>query len=281
MGLRRLLTAAVQTLPPQVRLPARGLVRDLVDLPSRLSNPSRWGDPWQVVHNDGSTQDFRASGDAVLAELVGYGGLKASDRVLDIGCGNGRIARPLALFLDPGAAYAGFDLSKIAVEGCRRRYGADARFAFHHADLANSEYNRGGQVQQDAFVFPCADASVDFAFAISVLTHMELDPIGHYAGELARVLAPGGRGFLTLFLLDQARRDEIACGHARLPFKPWTDVSMVVDAHATESAIAHDASAVRALFERAGLTVTAIRNGQWAPVSQTHNFQDILTVTKA
>ncbi len=280
MGLRSLLTAAAQTLPPEIRLPARGLVRDLAGLPARIADPRRWSDPWQTIHNDGSTQDFRTSGDAILAELVRYGGLKPTDRVLDIGCGNGRIARPLVQFLAADAGYLGFDLSKVAVEGCRRRYGGDPRFAFHHADLANSEYNRAGLQAQEAFDFPTAGASIDFAFAISVLTHMEIEAIGRYAVELARVLAPGGRAFLTLFLLDQARRDEIEAGHAGLPFKPLDAVSMVVDAQAKESAIAHDEAVVRDLFVKAGLTVREVRRGTWAPVSQTDNFQDILVVEK-
>jgi len=280
MGLRSLLTAAAQTLPPEIRLPVRGLVRDLASLPGRVADPRRWSDPWQFIHNDGSTKDFRASGDAIAAELVQYGGLKPSDRVLDIGCGNGRITRPLRDFLDADASYLGFDLSKVAVAGCQRRFGGDPRFSFHHADLANSEYNRGGSQAQEAFVFPTDAHTVDFAFAISVLTHMEIEAIGHYAQELGRVLAPGGRAFLTLFLLDQARRDEVEAGHAGLPFKPWNDVSMVVDAHAQESAIAHEEGIVRDLFTRAGLVVRAVHRGTWAPVSQTENFQDILVVEK-
>lgn len=280
MGLRSLLTAAAQTLPPEIRLPVRGLVRDLASLPGRIIDPRRWSDPWQVIHNDGSTRDFRASGDAILGELVRYGGLKSSDRVLDIGCGNGRITRPLVDFLAPDAAYLGFDLSKVAIAGCRARYGRDPRFTFHHADLANSEYNRGGRQAQDAFVFPATEASIDFAFAISVLTHMEIEAIGRYAQELSRVLAPGGRAFLTLFLLDQPRRDEIEAGHAGLPFKDLNAISMVVDAHATESAIAHEEAVVRDLFIGAGLVVGAVHRGTWAPVSQTDNFQDILVVEK-
>jgi SAM-dependent methyltransferase len=281
MGLRSLLTAAAQTLPPEVRLPARGLVQDLRGLPRRLRDPSRWNDPWQVMHNDGSTLDFRASGEAILAELVRYGGLKPQDRVLDIGCGNGRLARPLAAFLEADARYLGFDLAKGAIERCRRRYGGDSRFSFHQADLANSEYNRGGAQAQEAFVFPAADASIDFALAVSVLPHMGIEPIAQYARELKRVLAAGGRAFLTLFLLDQARRDEIECGHASLPFRPWNEVSMVVDARTCESAIAHEDSVVRALFAQAGLAVKAAHRGRWAPVSTTDNFQDILIVEQA
>lgn len=281
MGMRRLLTAAAQTLPPEIRLPARGLVRDVIGLPGRIAHPSRWTDPWQMFHNDGSTQDFRASGDAILAELQQYGGLKASDRVLDIGCGNGRIARPLQAFLSPEVSYLGFDLSKAAVEGCRRRYGADPRFRFEHADLYNSEYNRSGRMRQQSFVFPCADASIDFAFAISVLTHMEIEPIAQYARELKRTLAPAGRAFLTVFLLDEARRDEIEAGHAGLPFKDWKDGAMVVDAHAQESAIAHEEAEVRERFAAAGLTVKAALRGRWAPVAVTSNFQDILVIEQA
>jgi len=68
--------------------------------------------------------DFRAIGDEFLHYAVRLGGLTASDRVLDIGCGLGRIARPLTAYLDATASYEGFDPVPQAIAWCRRHFTA-------------------------------------------------------------------------------------------------------------------------------------------------------------
>jgi SAM-dependent methyltransferase len=77
-----------------------GLRRAGKKLPGRLRDPTRRSDPWQVLHNVGGG-DFRAIGDDLLGVLVAHARLRPDDRVLDIGCGAGRIARPLAAHLSP------------------------------------------------------------------------------------------------------------------------------------------------------------------------------------
>src|SRR3954449_7001321 len=53
--------------------------------------------------------DFVATGDEFLGHLVALADLTPQSDVVDIGCGIGRIARPLAHFLTTGT-YAGFDV---------------------------------------------------------------------------------------------------------------------------------------------------------------------------
>ena len=64
---------------------------------------------------------------------------------------------------------------------------------FAHADIANALYNPGGSVRASDYRFPYEDASFDFAFAISVFTHLVQDDAANYIAEAARVLASGGR----------------------------------------------------------------------------------------
>lgn len=63
--------------------------------------------PENVFVGDG---DYRAIGLEYLGHFVHIGGLKPNHRVLDIGCGIGRMAVPLTQFLDPKTGtYEGVD----------------------------------------------------------------------------------------------------------------------------------------------------------------------------
>src|SRR5262249_42745118 len=107
--------------------------------------------------------DFRAVGDEMVKLLTIVGGLQPDDRVLDIGCGVGRVPLPLTRVLT--ATYDGFDVVKSAVRWCERNITPrPPSFRFHHANLYNSFYNRRG-VSASRYRFPFDDASFDFAFA--------------------------------------------------------------------------------------------------------------------
>ncbi len=113
-------------------------------------------------------------------------------RVLDYGCGFGRLGMYLSLC---GAQVWGFDLSSPAIETANevaRRYGLSARFE-----------------QMDAEDLRYADDSFDVIVGFGVLHHVIKYP--RASSELFRVLAPGGRALFheTLWdnpLINLARR---------------------------------------------------------------------------
>lgn len=145
--------------------------------------------------------DFRKIGEDLAALLIRHG-LRPDHRVLDIGCGVGRVAIPLTRYLTSGT-YDGFDVVKRSIRWCRRNLTpAHPNFRFALADVYNSHYNRRG-ISASQYRFPYAGASFDFVFATSVFTHLDPAAARNYLREAQRVLRPGGTFLATFFLLDE------------------------------------------------------------------------------
>jgi SAM-dependent methyltransferase len=275
------LRRALGLLPPPIRRAGAGFWLDLQSLPVRLRDPSRRGDPWQSLHNIGPG-DFQNSGAGLMADLVSHAGLAPSHHVLDIGCGVGRVALPLARFLDQDGRYIGFDISRRAVRGCQKRFARPRPdFVFVQLDVRNGDYNAGGAIAETEARFPCADAAIDLAFAASVFSHVRIETIGRYLAEAARVLKPGGRFWFTAYALTPERRAAAERGETRVAFLPWKDGAMVMDPRSPERAIAHDAEALLSAIETAGLRLAhPWRAGAWGPGGVLGDWQDVWVVEK-
>ena len=143
----------------------------------------RWGEEWSML-------------------LRVYGKLGFSSRVLEIGCGQGRVAFALRYIIG-GGTYLGFDIDRDKIEFLERAFhSAHANFEFYWADVRNSFYNPSGRLAASGYHFPVPDQSQDLVFAASVFTHMVPENTAHYFKESARVLRPGGRCVFSFFLLD-------------------------------------------------------------------------------
>ena len=260
--------------PPALRRALAGALLDVKSLPARLADPARRAEPWAFVHNVGDG-DFQAVGAQLLRNLQDHAGLQPTDQVLDIGCGNGRVAAQLAPFLATGGGYVGFDISKAGVAECRRRFAAQPHLRFEHLDVWNGEYNAGGKVAEDAVVFPVADASIDLAFATSVFTHMRMPAVRRYLSETARALKPGGRFAFTAFALEAGRdRSEV------FDFQPFDATSRVIDRRYPERAIGHDRRAIETAVADAGLQLRGFWKGGWSPPVEYEGGQDLFVASK-
>ena len=119
---------------------------------------------WQEHFTDGADPEYE---EQILPLADAH--LAGTHRVLDVGCGEGQMARRVAAL---GAEVVGVDGSWAQIAEARRRGGGPT-------------YVRGS-----AIALPVADGSFDAVTACLVLEHVE--PFEPAIDEIARVLAPGG-----------------------------------------------------------------------------------------
>ena len=131
-------------------------------------------------------------------------GLNALSRVLDFGCGWGRITRMLLAHLQPTAIHAA-DVDPQMT-------------ALVNSTLPGVNALTVGTMPPTVL----ADGSIDAAVAFSVFSHLAPHAHEAWAREFGRIIAPGGMAFITLMdasLLSQVReaRQLVAAGTAE-PF---------------------------------------------------------------
>lgn len=233
--------------------------------------------PRRLLHpGDG---DFAASGDALLARVLSLARPTPGERVLDVGCGFGRLARPLTRHLDHarGGAYVGFDVDPVAVGWCQARY--PPHFSFVHADVYNRRLHPSGTGKASDYRFPCEDGGCDVAVLASTLAHLLEHEAARYLTELARTLAPRGRAVVELFVLDRASREAIVGERAARRFlAPDAHVAVLRD-ELPEEAVAYDADWLRARLDDHGLCVRGeLRPGAWRGELPADAFHDVLVI---
>jgi len=189
--------------------------------------------------------------------------LSPSDRVLDVGCGLGRVAFPLSRFLGPGS-YDGFDTSLEYIEWCREALSLDsARFRFHHFSIQSSHYNKRGAMAAETFTFPWPDNSFSLAIAASLFTHLSAAATANYLNEVARTLQPGGRLFASFYVLDEQSRRLAESGTTDPHLTIAVEHGMIGDPKNPDAAVSFHAEWLAAALVSAGLTFDAFYPGRW------------------
>jgi SAM-dependent methyltransferase len=144
---------------------------------------------------------FLASARADADRLVRLCGLTPESRVVDIGCGPGRL--PIGILDRIGGVedYLGIDVDRTSVEWCEKYIAAKhPAFRFHHLDIQNSRYNPDGARIDEGLRFPVQDDGADIVYLYSVFSHMVERDVRIYLKEIRRVLAPDGVVFFTSFV---------------------------------------------------------------------------------
>lgn len=142
-------------------------------------------------------EDFVSSALAEVDRLVSLAGLEKSSRLLDWGCGAGRLAIGIAERFERIGLYHGVDVQERLISWADRHLGNHAGFEFTHVDISNARYNPSGESVQS---IPGQDANYDVFYAYSVFSHLNAEDCRRYMSEVARLLKPGGAAFITAFV---------------------------------------------------------------------------------
>jgi len=146
--------------------------------------------------------DFYFSSACKEAErLATHCGLSVNSRILDLGCGPGRLAIGILGHLGTVKQYTGVDVDRKSIEWCQKYLGEkNPAFRFIHLDVMNLRYNPGGKTPGEDFRLPCQDEEFDVINLYSVFSHMTEEDVRIYLKELRRALRPSGKIFLTAFV---------------------------------------------------------------------------------
>lgn len=209
-------------------------------------------------------EDYIKVGEGITGNMRGGGFLKAEHRVLDVGCGLGRLARPLVGFLL--GEYHGIDTNKSSINWCKENFQDVSNFYFYFSDVYSTSYNTSSVLNAQEYTFPFSDACFDFVWSTSLFTHMLIDQFARYISEMSRVMVSGAHCWNTYLLLDHFA-DEAAAkldGSTRwcLPYR--VDGGRVRSLDDTASQVALDEERVVKLHLKAGLEIVDIRYGPWS-----------------
>ncbi|MED0906762.1 class I SAM-dependent methyltransferase [Bacillus nitratireducens] len=226
--------------------------------------------------------DFEKIGKEFRKLFIRIGKLKPHEKVLDVGCGVGRMAVPLMNYLNTSGSYYGFDIYKKGITWCQDNISVVCNnFHFKHIDIYNQFYNPNGKEDASQYRFPYADESFDFIFLTSVFTHLLPKELEHYLSEIVRVLKKDGRCFITFFLINTESSYYLNSGLSTLGFYHQVENCYIVNKDIPNFAVAYSEDEIQQLFTKYELKVIdKPYYGSWCGRTKFTSYQDIILITK-
>lgn len=272
-------------IPTSVKKIMKYILYSFQDVVSFVTRNKIKGYPPKRLNFVGSGE-FIKVGDEFLRHFKEIGGLKSHDTVLDIGSGIGRMAIPLAKYLDTyKEIYYGFDIDKRGIKWCKANIATKyPHFRFEYVDIYNKYYNKKGKIKASEFVFPYENEMFDFIFATSVFTHMLPEQVEQYLKEIRRVLKPGGKIFLTFFSLDREALQNIEKGVSYCKFAynyKGSDNCMYSHKDVPEAETGYKEDWIIRQLKNVGVDEDLkIYHGGWSGRKNPYSYQDIVCAGK-
>lgn len=147
---------------------------------------------------------FVQAGVADVNRLVEVAGLTEKSRLLDWGCGTGRLAIGVKECFSDIDLYHGVDVNRAFIAWNNRNL-AGKHFRFSYVNTSNTRYNPRGEAWT---MLPEETGSIDVFYAYSVFSHLRSSDVLRYLNEIDRVLRVDGSAFFTAFVEDGVPDEE-------------------------------------------------------------------------
>ncbi len=141
-------------------------------------NPSSLAEAKKAVASATSEEDFEKTGIQFVEKLQKY--LKKDFEILDYGCGIGRMAKPMSEIVNQIHC---IDISKKMLEFAKE----------YCSDKSNIKF-----MQTNGSIISLDDNTIDFAYSVLVLQHMEKEDAFLILKEMYRVLKKGAKVYFSL-----------------------------------------------------------------------------------
>jgi len=241
-------------LPRRVRWGLRAAYFAPLDLLDQLRGRQGQLTPRRSMNFTGAVSDLEASAEVYAQRLRELAGLTPSSRVLDVGCGFGRLATGLVRYFDDKGRYDGMDIVAVAVEWCTANITArHPNFQFAHADVLNTEYNPNGHASASDYKFPYDDSAFDIVVLSSVFTHMLPAAVDNYLREISRVLKPGGCCFASYLMLTEASQHLMPGKESIMRFNHDLGTHWLVSLRTPELSVGYNEEFIKHLHMKHGL----------------------------
>ena len=143
---------------------------------------------------------YLESAEGEAKRLIDHFQCTSESRVLDIGCGQGRL--PIGILRKIGQInYTGIDVDSKSIDWCSQYIEqSNTSFKFKHLDLHNERYNKKGIKADGQFSFDLEPGSVDIIYLYSVFSHTTEEDFRAYLKDFSRILDDNGKIFFTTFV---------------------------------------------------------------------------------
>ncbi len=267
-------------LKPSLPTPKMKVYYYIYDLLDKLMGRERLIPPKSIIFV--GKGDFEKIGQEFKTHFINLANLQPDHRVLDVGCGMGRIAVALTSYLSNEGEYSGIDIVPLGIKWCKSRISTRfSNFHFQHSNIYNKLYNKNGTILAKDYKFPFDDDYFDFIYLISVFTHMLPDDLENYLSEISRVLKPQSKCLITFFLYNKQTEQDVLSGKTSMEFRYKKDQYLTLNKDVPESTIAYPEDYVESVFKKYGMKIILpIHYGAWCKRDTVLSYQDIVIAQK-